>query len=264
MEGPLLRVRVASRRDFSYLCSMTSAEGWGYCEEDFIWFEDIGGKTLVAVEGCKIIGIVTILDYGNAGWISNLLVRKKERGHGVGSLLVKESMRRFNGKRTVALFSYGHSLGFYEEHGFKRDSDAYIVSLRGPFAGSCGVARVNSVTDDMIALDSECFGFARPALLRGLGKKGELLVQAEGSGFAIARPDPVEPMAGPVVASNRASGLELLYVALAVAGQGARALVLEEGIKDLNYEGKISRLYQGDPPKIDRKRAFAFAGLELG
>ncbi|MDI9644947.1 MAG: GNAT family N-acetyltransferase [Candidatus Verstraetearchaeota archaeon] len=257
-------MRTAERGDFGNLVSMTSVEGWGYREEDFGWFEKVGGRTLLAVEGREIIGMVTLFDYGDTGWISNLLVKCEERRRGVGTALLDECMRRFSEKRTIALFAYEHTVGFYEDHGFKRESDAHIASLGAAQTEKWQAGRAMEVTEEMVEFDRECFGFTRPALLKGLSEIGEVLVPVKGRGFAIVRPDPIEPRAGPVVASDRKGGTELLCSALSAAGPSAKALVTGEGFEALKYEGKISRLYQGDPPKIDRNRAFAFAGPELG
>jgi len=113
-------------------------------------------------------------------------------------------------------------------------------------------------------MDRECFGYERQNLLKEMAKRGGILKPRWCGGFAIVRKDPVEPSAGPVISDDREAGNDLLLAALQAAGPNAKAVVVEEGIGHLNYEERIRRLYLGDPPKIDRSRAVAFAGLELG
>ncbi|MGF3498291.1 MAG: GNAT family N-acetyltransferase, partial [Candidatus Methanosuratincola sp.] len=101
-----MEIREADPKDFQKLVLMTEKEGWNYTEDDFHWFSRVGGKTLVAANEGEIIGMGTIFDYGNAGWISNILVKPRERGHGIGGEILSECIRRLENKRTVALFSY--------------------------------------------------------------------------------------------------------------------------------------------------------------
>lgn len=256
-------VRDATRGDFSLLVSLTAAEGWNYTLEDFYWMEGAGGKSLVALHDGEIVGMATMFDYGEVGWISNLLVKHEDRGQGFGSAILAECLKRFSNKRTVALFSYQHSVGFYEELGFRSELDAHIVALEGGAWEAKGRAE-GRFGDWACELDRRCFGYDRPQVLMGLARKGSFIMPKRGLGFAIARKDPVEPTAGPVIAQDLESGRELLMAALASAGPNATALVLERGLNGLRYMGSVRRLYLGEPPKIDRKMAVAFAGLELG
>ncbi|MCQ8891808.1 MAG: GNAT family N-acetyltransferase [Candidatus Methanosuratincola sp.] len=261
-----MEIREAEPKDFPELVLMTEKEGWNYTEDDFHWFSLVGGKTLVAANQGEMIGMVTVFDYGDTGWISNLLVKPKERGHGIGGEILSECKRLLKGKKTVALFSYERSTGFYEANEFKIDIEAYLVSLkdRDRIQGRTGSVIGTELDESMIRMDQECFGYERRKVIKELAKRGMVLKPEGGDGFAIVRRDPVEPSVGPVISGKTGTGNELLIGALVLAGPNAKAVVLEEGIKPLKYEERISRLYLGAPLKIDRCRAVAFAGLELG
>lgn len=262
----IMEIREADPKDFPELVPMTEKERWNYTEDDFHWFSLVGGKTLVAVNQGEIIGMATVLDYGDAGWISNLLVKPKERGHGIGGEILSECKRLLRGKKTIALFSYERSIDFYETNGFRIDVEAYLVSLkdRDKIHGKTAFVIGAELDEWMIRMDQECFGYERPKVIKELAKRGMVLKPQGCDGFAIMRRDPVEPSVGPVISGETGSGGELLVGALTLAGPNAKAVVLEGGIKPLKYEERISRLYLGAPLKIDRSRAVAFAGLELG
>lgn len=260
-----MEIREADHKDFPVLVMLTEIEGWNYTEEDFNWFSRVGGKTLVATNQGEIVGMGTVFDYGNAGWISNILVKPKERGHGIGAEILAECVRRLNDKSTVALFSYERSTDFYEANGFKLDLEAHLVSLKRDdgIRRKVEVLVGGEVEAAMFHMDQECFGYERREVIKGLAERGMVLKPRGGDGFAIVRNDPVEPSVGPVI-SEKSAGHELLLASLEAAGPNAKAVVLEEGIRFLVYEEKIRRLYLGAPLRIDRSRAVAFAGLELG
>ncbi|MDH7555312.1 MAG: GNAT family N-acetyltransferase [Candidatus Methanosuratincola sp.] len=261
-----MEIREADPKDFQKLVLMTEKEGWNYTEDDFHWFSRVGGKTLVAANEGEIIGMGTIFDYGNAGWISNILVKPRERGHGIGGEILSECIRRLENKRTVALFSYERTTDFYEANGFRSDLEGYLVSLKDREWNlrRAGLIVGAELEESMLRMDQECFGYERHRVIKELAKRGSVLKPGGCDGFAIVREDPVEPSVGPVISDDRGAGHELLFASLLFAGPNTKAVVLEEGIGHINYEEKIRRLYLGAPLKIDRSRAVAFAGLELG
>ncbi len=261
-----MEIREAEPKDFVELSLITKNEGWNYTEDDFHWFRLVGVKTLVAINKGKIAGMGTISDYGNAGWISNLMVRPGERGQGIGGKLLSECIERLRDKATVALFSYERSTKFYESFGFKPDLEAYLVSMKDSCKALMYADAIvkAELSESMLRLDQECFGYERKRVIEGLAKRGEVLKISGCNGFAIVRKDPVEPSVGPVISDRRRAGQWLLLASLELAGNNAKAVVLEEGIARLHYEERIRRLYLGAPLKIDRSMAVAFAGLELG
>ena len=253
-------IRKASLKDFPLLVELTGMEGWNYRREDFVKLYETGcSDTLVAADEKGIIGMITVLDYGDVGWISNVLVGKERRGEGLGRRLVNEGLGLLGKKRTVALFAYQDSAGFYLKQGFKKESDYHFVR----FIGHDGGEASSSENFDLLALDKECFGYSRPGVLRMLKGSGKLLSPVSGRGFAMLRPDPIEPAIGPVVADDREAGQKLLYASFSRLGKGCMAVV-PEVVDGVEETASISRLYLGNKPVLDRARVFALTGLEYG
>jgi hypothetical protein len=104
----------------------------------------------------------------------------------------------------------------------------------------------------------------RRSLLETLAKRGKIVSPTSSNGFAIVRPDPVEPTVGPVVCDNSSEGRELLFTTLGMLGTGAKAVMVGEAMEGLHVEQRVNRLYVGERPHMDKDKAIAFAGLEFG
>jgi len=248
--------------DFAALAALAEVEGWNYSVEDFLDLERAGCVTnLIARQGEGLAGMITLFDYGEIGWISNVLVERSLRGTGIGHALFQEAVRLFNGKRTIALFSYQNSKGFYLKEGMRYDKDFSYVKFLG---GRGGSAREGPDPENAISMDSSVFGYSRKGLLNVMLSKGRIIYPKEGSGFAILRPDPHEATVGPVVAEDKNVGKELLYAAFNMLGAGSFAVVTDSGLERVEEVLKVSRMYLGEKPLTDFGRAFAFAGLEFG
>jgi GNAT superfamily N-acetyltransferase len=253
--------RLAGPKDYDELVALIGQEDWNYRPEDFDLMERTGcAKTLVATNG-RILGMVTVLDYGEIGWISNVLVEKDMRGRGIGRDLINAGVQHLEGKRTVALFSTQEAKAFYLREGFKFDRNFHFVRYAG---GVRGAAKDLRWRDDSLEMDRECFGYRRAGLLRTLMGAGRALAPLQGRGFALLRHDPKEATVGPVVADDRGVGLKLLYAAFDALGVGCTAVLPEAGIDGVEEIFPVSRVYLGERPPTDYGRVFAFAGLEFG
>jgi len=59
-------IRKVRMKDYPQLVEMTAMEGWNYRKEDFFSLYETGcSDTLAATEDRSVIGIITVLDYGN-------------------------------------------------------------------------------------------------------------------------------------------------------------------------------------------------------
>ncbi|HPC28509.1 MAG TPA: GNAT family N-acetyltransferase, partial [Candidatus Methanomethylicus sp.] len=102
-----MEIGAASPKDFPALVRLTSGEGWNYTERDFAALWSTGCmENLVARDGKGVAGMVTVLDYGEVAWLSNVVVRGDMRGRGIGRALLGEAVSRNGGKRTISLLSY--------------------------------------------------------------------------------------------------------------------------------------------------------------
>lgn len=254
---------MAGPGDYPRLEALTKREGWNYGQGDFLDLDRSGcGTTLVASLDGGVRGMITLMDYGDVGWISNMLVEQGYRGRRLGAELLREGILRLGEKRSVALFSYQDALGFYVGEGFKLDRDYDVVRYMGGKGGISGTEKPG--IDAMESLDRRAFSMRRRSLLEMLLGKGQVLSPANGSGFAIARPDPVEPTVGPVVCGDPSEGRQLLYAALDTLGAGAMTVLVGGLMEGVEVVQRISRLYVGERPQTDTGMALAFAGLEFG
>lgn len=252
-----LKIRVADRRDFDTLLTLSQEEGWNYELDDFVIMERSGcSKTLVA-EQDEIIGMITLFDYGEIGWISNLLVKKNWRRRGVGRSLLKQGIKALGKKRTVALFSTQESVPFYVKNGLAIDRELYYVK----FTGGCdGSLEKGSWSDSIELADRLCFGYRRGRLLKLLAESGSVVHPKDGEGFAILRPGKMESTVGPVLSEKK----EFLYSAMSALGVGSTAVTQYPNSKCAKTIFKVTLMYLGDKLIIDYNKAQAFAGLEYG
>ncbi len=279
-----LDIGAADPTDYDDLVALTCLEGWNYTRDDF---DALGrmrcARILVASEDRRVIGTLTLFDYGECGWISNVLVRRERRGEGIAGMLIARAVSLLEGKRTIALFAYQDRVGVYAKAGFRLDRQFAIVRLRGggggagqagiigPEKGRATASALNGkgtsawsrILGEITEMDRRCFGYCRPEVLGALLERGRVVYPAEGGGFAILRPDPVEPVAGPVVSGDRAAGASVLLSALGELGPRATAVVplpCQEGTEEVF---RVSRLYLGERPGPEPE-AIAYAGLEFG
>ncbi len=279
-----LSIEAADPADYDDLVALTGLEGWNYTKEDF---EALGrmrcARILVATEDHKVIGTLTLFDYGECGWISNVLVRRERRGEGIASTLIARAADLLEGKRTIALFAYQDKVGVYTKAGFRLDRQFALVRLRdgrwgagqagvtGPWKGRGttpsqgwkGTGAGSRTLEEIVEMDRECFGYCRPEVLEALLEWGRVMYPTGRRGFAILRPDPVEPVAGPVVAGDREAGAAILLSALEDLGPGATAVVPLPCQKGTEEVFRVSRLYLGERPGPEPE-AIAYAGLEFG
>jgi N-acetylglutamate synthase-like GNAT family acetyltransferase len=256
-------MRKAAAEDYGRLVALAGKEGWNYSIEDFLELERTGcATTLVADLDGALRGMVTIMDYGGMGWISNMLVEGGYRMKHMGAELLQEGMKRLAAKRTIALFSYGEAVGYYLKQGFRLERDYPVVRYVGGRVGSRG-GREPSI-GEIEAMDSRAFSGKRGGLLGALARKGKVFSPARGEGFAIVRPHPVEPSVGPVVCGDAGAGRDLLYSAFDYLGAGAMGVLVGGTVEGFEVSGRVSRLYVGEPPQTDNGVALAFAGLEFG
>lgn len=253
----ILKIRLAERNDYAYLIILAQEEGWNYELKDFMIMESSGcSKTLVA-DHDGIIGMITLFDYGDIGWISNLLVERGLRKMGVGHSLLMEGIRMLGKKKTIALFSTQESVPFYERNGFAKDRDFHFIKFLGGFDGS---VKKGGWDESLELIDKLCFGYSRGRLLRLLAESGSVVFPTAGEGFAILRPGESESTVGPVISNKE----NFLYSAMSALGVGSTAVTPCPNPRFCETIFKVTLMYLGDKPKIDYRIAQAFAGLEYG
>ena len=92
----------------------------------------------VAIEGEEVVGTITlhtqrklIRDGGISGFIEEVAVKEKYRGNKIGSMLVKEALRKAKeiGCYKVILTCFDERINFYEREGFFRESNNMRINL---------------------------------------------------------------------------------------------------------------------------------------
>ena len=120
------KIRIMVESDLDFALGLADREGWDYDLADLRKLRRIfpAGCFLAEYGGVKA-GWVVVSTYGNLAWIGSLVVRDDLRGKRIGAALVDHAVRyaRGLGVKTVGLYSYQNSVGFYERMGFTRDCD---------------------------------------------------------------------------------------------------------------------------------------------
>jgi len=187
-----------SEGDLEFAIRLTDTMDWKMVEGDFKFPMNI------EPEGCFVLfsdseraGIITSMSYGKLGWLGNLIVDKRHRGKGAGSLLAKKVIEYLTGKgvQTIGLYAYMDKIPFYTRLGFRYDRE--FITLAGK--NSCRNANAEADVREarraeipkIIELDSRCFGASRRKVLKPmlLGPGNLCFVYVKGNelkGYSVA------------------------------------------------------------------------------
>lgn len=228
-------VRSMRRRDIPEALELTASEGWRYLRSDLMRLLRVSpGGCIVAVEGGRVCGLLTMLRYDRTCWIGSLVVERRLRGRGAGRALVREALRRAGamGAERIGLMSEMEVVPFYERFGFRSVRRWVWVAgaprlPRAPaMAWEIVPLRARSLPE-VVGLDKMAFGEDRRRMLAALaGDFGRLfLVCVEGGrvvGFIVGKPGRGFVEAGPwVCLKGRRGAGRALFLALS-ARTGAR------------------------------------------
>jgi ribosomal protein S18 acetylase RimI-like enzyme len=143
---------------------------WGLAEEDFRFMMDLEPSgCFVAMEDGKAVGLVTTINFGQVGWIGNVIIEKDRRNRGIGSLLVEHAMNYLKQRKTetIGLYAYLRAVPLYSRLGFRTDTN--FVVLEGQSVSKPARRNVREAEEKDLAgilnLDSYCFGGVRKRLI---------------------------------------------------------------------------------------------------
>ena len=277
-------VRVMEESDLEFAMDLANQEYWDYDLTDVTRLHDLFPEGCFVAEKDGIrAGWVVACTYGSLAWISSLVVRNNLRGQGIGAALVKHlgEYARKLGIRTIGLYSYGKSAGFYESIGFKHD--CIFEHLEGSSPKTCDGSSVRQVSDvgEIAELDRKYFRADRKSLLSFLHEEyPHLLLSSQDTGFTgyIAGKDFSDGSAeiGPWVCeatqsllpehlfASELSRLKSSRIRLTIPAEnlGAQRIVKKYCFQ---VEQRVSRMFLGraeDLPRIDG--IHAAAGLDVG
>jgi predicted N-acetyltransferase YhbS len=259
----MLAISVMTETDIRFATELTTVEQWGYLEEDFrrlMYFEPEG--CFVARKADERVGIVTTTSYGDYAFLGSLIVRREERGQGIGESLMKHAMNYLLGKgvATVELDGEFLAVPWYRRLGFR---DKYL-SLRFKGEGGQGGDEMLSHSPEMaeriVSFDGEKTGLSRERiigrLVKEFGDSLHVVQRDEGAGYAVVRPRAGgEFTVGPMVAEDwRLAELllrsvmskhtgRILYVGVPETNRDAVRMLVDAGF---NYLEPSLRMYLGE------------------
>jgi len=169
-----VNVRPIVESDFDFALDLADQEHWEY---DLVDLDRLirlfpGGCLIAEHDGARA-GWVLVSSYGSLAWIGSLVVKANLRGRGVGAALLNHAVRYAceQGVRTVGLYSYSQSTGFYERMGFRHDCDFEHVEGAGRKSCSKDILQHPMSIDEVAEFDERYFRGNRRPLLEALHRE---------------------------------------------------------------------------------------------
>lgn len=276
--------------DLPEAAEVLAAEGWTFTPREL-------GRLLATAPGLsplrrdagRIVAVLTVARHGALAWIGNVAVAPSHRGQGLGEALVQEALRRIDaaGIAATGLCSVPKAVTLYERAGFQRAGTVRAFATfhdRPAHRPREAEVLLADDLDELAALDRAAYGADRRALLglllRDYADTGVGVRDGRGAleGFAFLKPGERGSEVGPMVLArpDRRLAALLLDGALGFRLQGEAAgvecsfhaehpamaaLLAERGFAE---RATPTLMYRGPPPRADRARCAALAGLEKG
>ena len=168
----MFRMEKMRGSDISFAVQLANKLDWHMTPEDYdfaLKLEPEGCFTLFS--GSELAGISTCISFGRIGWFGNLIVNETDRRKGVGTYLVKHSIKYLEslGAGTIGLYTYPDLVPYYGRFGFKADVE--FIVLQGRINNSSlstrpqlQMAKENNIPA-IIDFDKQFFGASRKKLL---------------------------------------------------------------------------------------------------
>jgi predicted N-acetyltransferase YhbS len=225
-----MEIRPMHKEDLRFAAECTQAEGWVSENIDVLesFFLNDPQGCLVAEENGKRLGICIATDYGQCGFIGELIVRPEARGRGIGAALLNQGVGilETRGAETVYLDGVLKAAALYKRNGFQKICRSWRFS--GHLTGKIS-HRVKQMTtehlEQVFELDKLHFGADRSFFLkRRFAHFPELCkVCSEGksiTGYIMGRGGETWIAAGPWVRVIDGSNPTELLEALAIEADG--------------------------------------------
>ena len=279
-----LTIRPMARTDFDFALDLANREHWDYDHADL--------ERLIRLfpDGCLIAehqgvraGWVIVSLYGPLAWIGSLVVKSDLRGEGIGRALLTHGVRyaHEHGVRTVGVYSYRQSEGFYGKMGFRHDCEFEHLEGSGVKASSRHEPKHPASIEELAEFDGRCFRGDRRLLLEDLHREFPNLMATHkapdiqgyiaGKSFAgeaaeigpwVCEPERVE--VAEQLFTFELSQLTSKRISLTIPSQNSEAkrIVRKYGF---HVKQRIVRMYLGDAGDLPQiSGIYAAAGLDVG
>ena len=191
------------RDDLEELLSLALAEGWASdMEELSLILRSCPNGCFSAVSGYKIVGCIMVTRYEHSAWIGNLIVDRPYRMRGVGTELLQAVVEYLDSDSTITsiyLNAAPTATRLYERFGFVEVDDVFRWRKDGisdsfggdSFGGDSNVAQLGESAqememcwrNDILRLDSQCWGDCRRLVLEHLIKERKCVTSKDPTAF---------------------------------------------------------------------------------
>lgn len=281
-----LLIRPMRRDELAQLIDWAAEEGWNPGVDDVELFWETDPEAFIAAElGGDLVGGGSIVRYGrHFGFMGLFIVRRDQRGHGLGDRLWNERKRRLLARleepKTVGMDGVFAMQDFYAEGGFRVFSRSFRFA--GTAAGRTapgGTVELSTLPlEEIDAYDRRHFPAPRTDFLaRWIAQeRGHAVgVRRDGRlrGFGVLRRCRTGCKIGPLFADDPATA-ELLFVDL-TRRVPAECVFLDvpennpAGLALARSHGMVesfgcARMYLGPPPQLPAHEIFGITTFELG
>ena len=165
-----LEFRVMTLDDMGLYLRLMEIAGWGNTADDLrrLLHYESEGCFVASLDG-EDVGMVASTDYGEVGWIGNLVVLPEWRSRGIGANLMKVAMSHLldSGVRSIRLDSVAKSVPLYSRLGFRGEYPSLRFTGKGKHRRVLGIDRMEEPDlPRVIELDGQFSGLDRERMLR--------------------------------------------------------------------------------------------------
>jgi ribosomal protein S18 acetylase RimI-like enzyme len=223
-------ISALSTADLDGAQALVAEAGWNQVRADWELFTELGAAFKVTAENGEVAATAATLPFVRFGWISMVLVGKRQRRQGIATALLEHCISRLREQGLVPVLDAtpaGRTV--YQPLGFR---DQWEITRwrrveRGPVLPDMGghaATTVRALREDdwaqLAALDEQAFGSARVTLLRRLESRSlrfACVAERNGrvAGYLLGRNGRQLTQVGPIVAHDQ--GLAKLLLAHALA-----------------------------------------------
>ncbi|MCK4328456.1 GNAT family N-acetyltransferase [candidate division WOR-3 bacterium] len=214
----MLTISVMTEDDIEFAEYLTYLEKWAYTQDDFkrlIFFEPKG--CFVAWKDKERVGIVTTTTYDDYAFIGTLIVKKEERGKGIGKELMNHAIEYLQqrGIKTIELDGELVAISLYKRLGFKDKYLSLRFNVKGGRYSDYSTLYDASMLDEIVNFDREKTGISRERVIKKLLEEfseSTIVIRNKNLvAYAVVRPRAEGFFTiGPFIADKSAAGENLL------------------------------------------------------